>query len=134
VQTAHYVVVIIFMYLFYKNYRAISTIDNTNLLMKKILNTRKVVNYYVYYNIVLYVVLSVVINLIMFAQPDIFIEALRPHDLPIDDSQFLNVMLIAQIIALFVVGGLLWLYYRIIYGILLKRLTENCKELANLKV
>jgi len=133
VQIAHYIVVTLFIYLFYKNYKAISTIDNTNILMKKILNTRKIVNYYVYYNIGIYVVLSVIVNLIMFSQPDLFIEALRPKDIQIDNEQFLTVMLIAQIIALFVVCGLLWLYYRIIYGILLKKLTRNYKELANLK-
>ena len=59
-QVLHYVVIFIFIYLFYKNHKAISVIDNTNLLMKKIIRTRKTVNYYVYYNIILYVVISVI--------------------------------------------------------------------------
>ena len=133
-QIVHYAIVIIFIVLFYRNYKAISTIESTNELMKKILNSRKIVNYYVYYNILLYMILSVVINVIMFSQPDIFIEALSPKDIQMGNEQFLNVMLVAQIIAFFVMCGLLWGYYRIIYGILLKKLTKNYKELASLKV
>ena len=45
----HYIVVVGFIYIFYKNYKTIYVIDNTNLLMRKILKTRKIVNYYVYY-------------------------------------------------------------------------------------
>ena len=54
----HYIVSIGFIYLFYKNYNAICVIDNTSLLMKKIIRTRKTVNYYVYCNIILTVILS----------------------------------------------------------------------------
>ena len=41
-------------------------------------------------------------------------------------------MIIAQVVALFIIIGLLWLYYRIIYGILLKRLSKNYKELKTI--
>ncbi|SNR63657.1 hypothetical protein [Lutibacter flavus] len=131
-QGLHYFVILVFIYLFYKNYKSISVIDNTNLLMQKIIKTRKTVNYYVYYNITLYVLLSIVVNIIMFSNPETLIEALNPDNKAIDDDKFFNIMLIAQVIALFVVLGLLWGYYRIIYGILLKRLNRNFKELETL--
>ena len=132
-QAIHYLIIAVFIYLFYKNYKAITVTDSTNLLMQKILNTRKTVNYYVYYNIGLYILLSIVINLVMFSQPDILIEVLGPkNEIPIDSSQFLTVMLVAQVISLVVMCGLLWLYYRIIYGILLKKLHKNYNELGNL--
>ncbi|PHQ57352.1 MAG: hypothetical protein COC16_01395 [Lutibacter sp.] len=132
-QAIHYLIIAVFIYLFYKNYKAISVTDSTNLLMQKILKTRKTVNYYVYYNIGLYIILSIVINLIMFSQPDILIDVLgSKNENSIDNSQFLIVMLVAQVITLFVVCGLLWLYYRIVYGILLKRLYKNYNELEKM--
>ena len=133
-QGLHYIIIVIFIYLFYKNYKAISVSESTNILMSKIIKTRKTVNYYVYYNIGLYVVLSIVINAIMFSQPDVMLEAFNAENAStISDDKFLVIMLIAQIITLVVICGLLWLYYRIIYGILLKKLHKNYKELVVLK-
>ena len=47
----NYFVVLIFIYLFYKNYQKISAISSTKKLMKDILKTRKTVQYYVWYNL-----------------------------------------------------------------------------------
>lgn len=133
IQVMHYVVLLVFIFYFYKNYRAISVIETTSSLMKRIIRTRKTVNYYVYYNIILYVVLSVVVNFIMFSNPDALIAAFELDELQTDQAKTINILLIAQIISLLVVIGLLMGYYRIIYGILLRRLTKNYKELANLE-
>ena len=131
-QAIHYAVVFVFIYLFYKNYKAISVIETTNKLMQKIIKTRKTVNFYVYYNIILYVLLSLVVNIIMFSNPEIMVETINPKNNNIDENQFLTIMLITQVVAVFIVIGLLWLYYRLIYGILLKRLSKNYKELKSL--
>jgi uncharacterized membrane protein YciS (DUF1049 family) len=133
-QILHYVVVFVFIYLFYKNYKTISVVDNTGLLMKKILKTRKTVNYYVYYNIVLYILLSVILNAVMFSHTDILIENLMPENSNLDTEKFLAINIVVQIILLAVMCGLIWLYYRIIYGILLKKLKRNYKELESLEV
>jgi len=129
----HYAIVIVFIYLFYKNYNAICVIDSTSLLMKNIIKTRKTVNYYVYYNIIMTIILSVIINFIMFSDAKLLVEVFNPDNKPIDADKFFNILLIAQIIGLVVMIGLLWLYYRIIYGILLKKLTDNYKELETLE-
>ncbi|UMB61877.1 hypothetical protein MHL31_06715 [Lutibacter sp. A80] len=131
-QGLHYIVVLIFIYLFYKNYKAISVVENTNKLMQSIIKTRKTVNYYVYYNLILYVLLSVIVNIIMFSNPDIMLETLTPNNSTVDQNMFLTIMLISQVVAAFIIIGLLWLYYKIIYGILLKKLTKNYKELKSL--
>lgn len=128
-QGLHYIVVLVFIYLFYKNHKAISVVESTNKLMQKIIKTRKTVNYYVYYNIILYVLLSIIVNVIMFSNPEIMVETLNQKNNTIDTNMFLTIMLISQIVAVIVIIGLLWLYYRIIYGILLKRLSKNYKEL-----
>ncbi|WP_457617654.1 hypothetical protein [Lutibacter sp.] len=129
----HYAVSIGFIYLFYKNYSSISVIDNTSLLMKKIIKTRKTVNYYVYYNIIMSVILSLIVNFVMFSKPDLLMQVMNPKNLVVDADKFFNIMLIAQIIGLAVTIGFLWLYYRIIYGILLRKLTKNYKELEELE-
>lgn len=129
----HYIVVVVFIYLFYKNYNAICVIDTTSLLMKKIIKTRKTVNYYVYYNIAITVILSTILNVVMFSDAELLIEVMNPKHIAIDDDKFFNIMLIAQIVTLVVLLGLLWLYYRIIYGILLKKLNKNYKELETLE-
>ncbi|MGV8946575.1 MAG: hypothetical protein ACOH1N_09115 [Lutibacter sp.] len=133
-QLFHYAVIIFFIYLFYKNYKAISVVDNTNLLMKNILKTRKTVNYYMYYNIILYILLTIVLNVVMFSNSDILIENLMPKNIKLDSDKFLNILIFVQIATLIVVCGLLWIYYRIIYGILLKKLNRNYKELENLNI
>lgn len=129
----HYIVVIGFIYLFYKNYNAICVIDSTSLLMKKIIKTRKTVNYYVYYNIIITVILSIIINFMMFSDSELLVEVFNPKQVAIDDDKLFNILLIAQIIGFVVMIGFLWLYYRIIYGILLRKLNRNYKELETLE-
>ena len=47
----NYGVILFFIYLFFKNYKAINTTDTVKQLMQNILKTRKTVQYYVWYNI-----------------------------------------------------------------------------------
>jgi len=128
----HYTIVIVFIYLFYKNYKGISVIESTNMLMQKIIRTRKTVNYYVYYNIIMTIILSTTVNIIMFSDIDLLNEVMNPQNTKIDEDKFFYIMLIAQIIGFLIMIGLLWLYYKLIYGILLKKLSKNYKELDSL--
>lgn len=132
-QIMHYFIVFIFIYLFYKNYKSICVVDTTKMLMKNILKTRKTVIYYVYYNVGLTALILIAFNIIMFSQPDLMMEAYNPNHLPIAEDRFFKLMLIGQIIGFVIFIGLLILFYRIVYGILLKRLNKNYKELKNLE-
>ena len=129
----HYIIIIGFIYLFYKNYKAICVIDSTSLLMKKIIKTRKTVNYYVYYVIIINILISIIFSFIMFSNQNLLIEVFNPEHLDIDETKLFNIILIAQIIGLVIMIGFLWLYYRIIYGILLRKLNKNYKELETLE-
>ena len=60
----NYVVIAVFIFMFYKNYRAISTITSTKQLMKDILKTRKTVKYYVWYNLGM-IVISMILGFIL---------------------------------------------------------------------
>lgn len=130
VMYIHYAVIFVFMFLFYKNYQSISVTDSTQVLMRNIIKTRNTVNNYIYYNIGLYLLLSVILITTMYAQPDLLIEVMNPEGKNIDEDQFLTIVLITQIVSVVIVTGLFWLYYKLIYGILLKKLNKNYKELA----
>ena len=65
---------------------------------------------------------------------DILIENLMPANSELDTDKFLTVMIVVQIILLLVMCGIIWAYYQIIYGILLKKLNRNYKELESLEV
>ena len=133
VMYVHYAINFVFMYLFYRNYKSISVTDSTQLLMQNIIKTRNTVNNYVYYNIGLYVILSIILIAIMYSQPDLLIQVMNPEGKDIDKDQFLTIVLVAQIISVIVVTGLFWLYYKLIYGILLRKLNKNYKELATME-
>ena len=132
-QAIHYILILVFVYLFYKNYKAISVIESTKLLMRKILKARKTVNYYVYFSISLYILTSIIVYLIMFSQPDILTEVMNSENINTKYEYFIITIVIIQIVVFVIMCGLLWLYYRVLYGILLRKLYKNYKELANLE-
>ena len=125
----NYAVILVFIYLFYKNYMAISTTVSIKQLMKDILKTRKTVQCYVWYNLGM-VALSLLFGFyIAFAyNPDVAVLMDK-----IDNNTKVMVVTIGVfvlIIAAFL--GLFWLFYRLIYGTLLRRLFANYKELRKI--
>jgi hypothetical protein len=101
--------------------------------MKKILVTRKIVNYYVYFAIIYNFVLAIIFTTIMFTDTKTMIEFINPNHVNINEDKILLITLVIQIIAILLMCGLLWLYYKVLYGILLKRLNKNYKELKSLE-
>jgi hypothetical protein len=133
INMVHYGITVVFLYLFYKNYKAICVKDSTTVLMNRILKTRKTVNYYVYYNIIMFVGLSIAFNIVMFSNPDLLMEFMEQDNATINSDSFLNILLVVQIITVVFVSGLLLLWYRVIYGILLRKLKKNYNELKTLE-
>ena len=129
----HYVVIIAFLYIFYKNYSAISIIDGTKELLKKIFRVRKTVKFYVYYNLITFVILSVIVNFIIFSDRNKLKEIFNAESTNISESNFFTIMLVTQIVFLLIFLGLFWLFYQLLYGILLRKLNKNYKELSKLE-
>ena len=115
--------------MFYKNYKEISNTDSTKSLMQKILKTRKTVKHYVIFNLVFLFISSIIGAVIEFS---------NNSDLKLTISQFENtndlyifyaiiggITLIAIVALLAILIG----FYYLVYGLLLKRLKENYKEL-----
>lgn len=134
----YYVVFAGFIFLFYKNYKKISTTDSAKDLMQSILRTRKTVKYFIIYNVVGASIMLIGINLYYYFNQDLMFELMVKDNASLsetmDKSQFLTVFFITQVvIGVLVIGGIL-IFYRVVYGILLRRLNENYKELKKIEI
>lgn len=121
-QILAYGILFYFLAQFYLNFKRISTTDSTKQLMNKILKTRKTVRNYVFFNLS-YLALSMIV--VTIATINLNIEQLN-------NKQILLVVFI-MLIATIIILGLFWLFYQLLYGILLKKLNRNYKELAKLE-
>jgi hypothetical protein len=125
----NYIVVLIFVFIFYKNYKTISTTVATKSLMSAILRTRKTVQYYVWYNLGMIVITAILSFFIAFVyNPDM--AFLREKLALNGKAMFVTIgILILVILGFF---GAFWCFYRLIYGTLLRRLYANYKELKKI--
>jgi hypothetical protein len=125
----NYVVILGFIYLFYKNYIRITTTVSTKQLMKDILETRKTVQYYVWYNLgmaVLSLIIGFIIALVYNPETSILSDQIANNEKVMAIT--IGVLLLTTIV-FFV---LFWLFYKLLYGILLRRLYANYKELKKI--
>jgi hypothetical protein len=125
----NYGVILTFIYLFYKNYVRISTTASTKQLMKDILKTRKTVQFYVWYNLGM-IVLSFIIGFVIAFSYSPEIGSLR--DKIFDDPKVMAIIFGVLFLTIAVFFGAFWLFYRVLYGILLRKLYANYKELKKI--
>jgi hypothetical protein len=120
-----YLVTFVFIYFFYKNYRAISTTDSASKLMRNILKTRSVVKYYI-----LFVLVANGITVMLFF---IFSLIYPPENINLESLNWTYAILIGVVVTL-VLLGVIWLIYTLLYGILLRKLKRNYRELKKLEM
>ena len=119
----HIVIILGFIYIFYKNYKNISSESNVKILLSNILKTRSTVKYYIYYNLTIMGIIGLHMFYVVYDSPQFL------QELP-ENSNMLMIWIIS--ITLLVVTLLIfWLFYRIIYGFLLKKLKKNYSELSS---
>ena len=132
ITTLNYAVILFFIYLFYKNYKTINTTDTVKQLMHTILKTRKTVQNYVWYNLIM-TFFSMVLVVVFQLKYDPNIEKVFNNmSTTMDSNLFYLMVTFFYIIVILVVIGFIWLFYRLIYGILMKRLNNNYKELKKI--
>ena len=127
----NYAVILWFIYNFYKNYIKISTTASTKQLMQDILKTRKTVKYYVWYNLMM-IVLSLIAGFIIAFAYNPKMELLKDKIEHETNYHTLCVTLGIMLLTCVVIVGLFWLFYRLLYGILLRKLNTNYKELKKI--
>ncbi|SEL41378.1 hypothetical protein SAMN04487910_2381 [Aquimarina amphilecti] len=123
-----YGILIYFMIRFYLNYRNIQTTDSAAVLMKNILNTRRTVKQYVWINISFLALTTMVVITYMAFYTDSYTSKSADQEVPV------YLIIITSVIVLAIFIGLLALLYRLIYGILTRKLKRNYKELQKLEV
>lgn len=132
----HYIIFIGFIVVFFKNYASIKVTDNTKQLMASILKTRKTVRFFVIYNVTGFALLLILLNLLYYFQGDLLFEYFsQENGVAYQDKEtFMLSFYIVNIILGIVMLGLVLLFYRIVYGIFLKRLKKNYNELAKIEI
>ncbi|NJB34988.1 hypothetical protein [Croceivirga sp. JEA036] len=129
-----YSVMLFFMVKFYLNYKQINNTDSAKALMQKILKTRKTVVNYVWASMSIAMLSGIIISLEMFFYEPEF-KSIQENIAARDNPILIYVLMaVLIVVCLILLGGALWLFYRLIYGILLKRLLINYKELKKLEV
>ncbi|WP_283637389.1 hypothetical protein [Aquaticitalea lipolytica] len=131
---AGYIVLAYFFYLFYRNYRNISVTDNAKVLMENILKTRRTVRQYVAFNLVYLVIATFAGIYIQFDQNPAVINRAEMASANGEAFMFYAKLFLMTSAVLLIIIGILLLFYWLIYGILLKRLNRNYKELRKLEV
>ena len=128
VEYFNYAVIICFMAVFYKNYKNISVLENSKKLIQSILKTRNTVKYYVLYNILIFGA-SVVYGVLFVLKnsPEITFQI---KNIPEGEIQFFyGIVILVTIVAVVICSLIMLGVYYLLYGILVKKLYANYKEL-----
>lgn len=121
-----YGVTFLFIFIFFKSYQGIRVQSSIKELSLDIISFRKVVNYFIYFNIIMLFIILLVLLIPMLSQ--------FPELSNMDWFSSTGLGFIAGIVIFFLsLLGLLWLYYYLVYGTFQRRLKRNLKELDRLE-
>ena len=115
----------IFVFLFYQNYRKIKIESNRKKLILQIFTFKKTVQLFILANIGLVILFTLILGLFTFL-------VLAEQNIALT-----NPTLIGFITGLALTMGisvvLIWIYYRLVYGFILRRLGKNLEQLQNIE-
>jgi len=127
-----YAIMVYFFCMFYINYKKITTTDKVKNLMVSILKTRKTVSNYIFVKITSVIIFSFVLFITYFNnEPQILFQRHNAEESGKTVVLYL-VYFAGVIIFIAVFAFAIWLIYKLIYGILLKRLRKNYEELKKI--
>jgi hypothetical protein len=124
-EKLNYLVIIGFIYLFYKNYKTISILDSSKKLIKDILNTKRVVNFYIYWNVLVSTIFAA------YGLIDGFTKAFNNVNskILITSTKFYVIFGVAMVLLI----GVILIFYHLLYGLLLNKLKSNYNELKKIE-
>ncbi|MCO4822310.1 MAG: hypothetical protein KC469_09595 [Flavobacteriaceae bacterium] len=129
-----YGILIYFFIRFFLNYRRISVTDSAKVLMENILKTRRTVRQYVAFNLISMVITAFVVLSIQLNRDKQVVSIIEKASANGELFKFYAVTILVTLAALAVMIGVFLAFYYLIYGILLKRLNSNYRELKKLEV
>ena len=115
-----------FIIKFYQNYKRIKIESNLKKLIIQIIKFKKTVNYFIIANISLIVLYTIVLGIFTF-------WTLSHQNIKLTHPTLIGFYVgLVLMMALSVI--LIWVYYRIVYGIILKKLGKNLEELQKIEI
>ena len=137
INVVSYLVIFYFIIQFYKRYREISVLDNAKDLMHRIIRTRRTVKHYIIFALSLFLFTFLTIAVVIYVgDGENLIEVL---DLG-DEARDMSINRLKLIISfVFVIMGIIstafiGLIYFLIYGLLIRKLGRNYRELKKLEI
>lgn len=130
----NYVVILFFIFKFYTNYKKISFTDSSKKLMKTILKVKRTVTQYVWFNLIIfttYLIINMYGVLLYGPEGKEIVEAASQDG---NTTAFWAMVIAISVVFTAVILFLIWLFYKLLYGILLKRLRQNYNDLKRLEV
>jgi hypothetical protein len=113
-----------FVYKFYQNYRKIKIEENLKGLITRIIKFKKTVNAFILISIVLLVAFTSVFTAFIF-------YALNSQNIE-PKSADLTIVIVGIIVSMVLSILLIWLYYKLVYGIIIRKLDRNLKQLKEI--
>ena len=137
INVVSYLVIFYFIFQFYKRYREISVLDSAKDLMHRIIRTRRTVKHYIIFALSLFLFTFLTIAVAVYVgDGDNLIQVLNLGD----EAKNMSINRLKLIISfVFVVMGiictaLIGLIYFLIYGLLIRKLGRNYRELKKLEI
>jgi len=121
-----YVLLLYFMWHFFQNYKKISVANSIKDHLSAILNTRRAVNQYFYFNVAILIIFTIVV-LVAALERDKNMIALQEEN----NSLIIIIFMIGILIV--IILGLFGLLYYFVYGRFLRPLKNNEKELLRIE-
>ncbi|RMZ59276.1 beta-carotene 15,15'-monooxygenase [Chryseobacterium nematophagum] len=113
-----------FVYKFYQNHKQIKIEENLKKFISKIIQFKKTVNMFILLNIGLLITFTSIFTVFVF-------YVLNTQNIAITNSA-LTGFLIGIVLSTALSVLLIWVYYRLLYGIIMKRLDKNLKQLKDI--
>lgn len=130
----NYVVLIFFIFKFYRNYRRISYTESSKKLMKAILDVKRTVTQYVWFNIAIFTVSFFLLLYGFLRNGEEGRQIIHAASEAGSPTFFWIIFTFICIAVVAIILSLIWLFYRVVYGILLRRLRNNYNELKQLEL
>ncbi|MHA7831339.1 MAG: hypothetical protein ACX93O_09575 [Flagellimonas sp.] len=130
----NYAIILYFIYKFYINYRKISFTDSSRNLMRTILKVKRTVTQYVWFNLIIFTISAIIYGygVLLYTPEGQELAEVAAQDG--DSTEFWALIIITSIAITAAVLFIIWLFYKLLYGILLKKLRKNYNELKRLEV
>lgn len=131
-EIANYAIILFFVTVFYKNYKKITATDNARRLMQNILSTKKAVTHYIFVIITYNFIAMILVFILFFMYDPELLKTIHEYEENGNVGVFYLLYIAIALIATTLILLLYWLFYRVIYGLLLKSLKRNYEELKKL--